>query len=144
MKPIYTLDIETDPFSYMHIPEAFAVGLYDGETFHYEWGKDCMERMRVYVSNLPSGIIYAHNAGRFDFYYMLDWFDGRMSIIGSRIIKCYGQGHEWRDSFAIYPERLASYKKDDIDITSWKRNDATNTEKKSLVTCAETVFTCTK
>jgi hypothetical protein len=116
VKPIYTFDTETDPFEYLRIPEVFSCGIWDGQNWHYEWGKGCLERMRVYIDALPPGIIYAHNAGRFDFYFILDWFTGQMNIIGSRIIKCYGLGHEWRDSYAIYPEALKTYKKDDIDI----------------------------
>ena len=96
MKPIYTFDIETDPFQYMRIPQPFACGFFDGERYTYRWGKDCMERMREFITDLPPGIIYVHFGGKFDFYYMLDWFDGRMSIIGSKIIKTYGIGHEWR------------------------------------------------
>ena len=116
MKPIYTFDIETDPFLYGRIPQPFTCGLFDGDGFHYEWGADCMEKMREYVTTLPPGIVYAHNGGRFDFYYMLNWFDGKAMIINSRIVRTYGQGHEWRDSFAIYPEALKTFKKDDIDI----------------------------
>jgi hypothetical protein len=125
VKPIYTLDTETDPFSYGRIPKVFCCGLYDGETFRFEWGKDCMKKMRDVLLNLPPGIIYVHNGGRFDFYYMLDWFDGPMMIINSRVIKAQGLGHEWRDSCAIYPMALKSYKKDDIDyakLESKERN----------------------
>jgi hypothetical protein len=114
MKPIYTFDTETDPFSYGRIPQVFTCGIYTGADFKSFWGENCMQQMREYIATLPSGIIYVHNGGRFDFYYMLDWFDGKMSIINSRIIRAYGLGHEWRDSSAIYPMPLKSYKKDDI------------------------------
>jgi hypothetical protein len=115
MKLIYTFDTETDPFSYGRIPKVFACDIHDGEKHHTEWGDNCLERMRKYIADLPAGIVYAHNGGKFDFYYMLDWFDGKINIINSRIIKAYGCGHEWRDSYAIYPEALATFKKDDID-----------------------------
>lgn len=115
MKPIYTFDTETDPFSYGRIPRVFSCGIFDGEKFHYEWGNGCMERMREFIASLPAGIVYVHNGGRFDFYYMLNWFDGKMIIVNSRIIKAFGCGHEWRDSAAIYPMPLKSFKKDDID-----------------------------
>jgi DNA polymerase type B, organellar and viral len=117
VKPIYTFDTETDPFHYGRIPKVFTCGIWNGESFYSTWGKKCVTEMRTYIENLPPGIIYAHNGGRFDFYYLLDWFDGKMSIINSRIIKAYGLGHEWRDSYAIYPEALASYKKDEMDYT---------------------------
>jgi hypothetical protein len=122
MKPLYTFDIETDPFRYMRIPKPFACGFFDGETFHHRWGKDCMERMREFLTNFPPGIVYVHFGGKFDFYYMLEWFNGKMSIVGNKIIKTYGIGHEWRDSFAIYPEALETFKKDEIDITKFESN----------------------
>lgn len=132
MKPIYTFDTETDPFSYMRIPRVFTCGIFDGETFHHEWGKDCMSKMREYIANLPPGIIYVHNGGKFDFYYMLDWFDGKMCIINSKIIKAYGSGHEWRDSSAIYTKPLKSYKKDDIDYKKLEKKHR-NKHRKEIV-----------
>lgn len=125
-KPIYTFDTETDPFVYGREPKVFACGLYDGEKFWSTWGDDCLQKMRVIVANLPPGIVYAHNGGRFDFYFMLDWFEGEMNIINSRIIRAYGQGHEWRDSAAIYPMPLKNFKKDAIDYT--KMEAATRNE----------------
>lgn len=129
MKPIYTFDTETDPFSYGRIPKVFCCGIFDGERFHYEWGDGSMERMREYITRLPPGIIYVHNGGRFDFYYMLNWFYGKMVIINSRIIKAYslrfmgdGKMHEWRDSSAIYPMALKTFKKDDIDYELLEEN----------------------
>lgn len=121
-KPVYTFDCETDPFVYGRVPKVFCVGLYDGDSFRYEWGDGCMERMRNRIKTLPPGVIYVHNGGRFDFYYMLDWFDGKLNIINSRIIKAFGCGHEWRDSVAVYPEKLKSYKKDDIDYNKLEAN----------------------
>ncbi len=122
MKPIYTFDTETDPFEYGREPDVFTCDIFDGENHHIEWGKDCLCKMRKFIENLPAGIIYAHNGGKFDFYYMLDWFDGQINIINSRIIKAYGCGHEWRDSYAIYPEALSSYKKDEISYTLMEKN----------------------
>ena len=100
----------------------FSCGIFTGDSFHYEWGNGCMERMREFIAQLTPGIIYVHNGGRFDFYYMLDWFDGKMVIINSRIIKGYGINHEWRDSAAIYPMPLKSFKKDDIDYRLLEAN----------------------
>ena len=132
MKPIYTFDTETDPFSYGRIPQVFTCSIYNGESCHNEWGDGCLQRMKEHIKKLPAGIIYAHNGGKFDFYYMLDWFDGKINIINSRIIKAYGCGHEWRDSYAIYPEALASYKKDDIDYKLMEKG-ARNKHKKQIV-----------
>lgn len=122
-KPIYTFDTETDPFIYGREPRVFLCGIYDGETLRYKWGDNCMLEMRELISALPPGIVYVHNGGRFDFYHMLGWFDGKISITNSRIIRAYGCGHEWRDSAAIYPMPLKSYKKGDIDYNKMEASE---------------------
>lgn len=115
MKPIYTLDIETDPFRFGRLPKPFAIGLYDGKEYVSYWGPDCIERMRQRLHGLKPGIIYAHNGGRFDVFFFLDWIIGKpMRIINSRIIKaqidCEKGHHEIRDSYAIMPFALAKAK----------------------------------
>ena len=127
MKPIYTIDLETDPFEYGRYPEPFAVGIFDGETYKRYWGSDCREKALAYLVCQNPGIIYAHNGGRFDFFYLIKWFAGNtMRVIGSRIVAakmmCMFGEHELRDSYAIIPVPLKSYKgktqKKEIDI--WK------------------------
>ena len=83
--------------------------------------------MRRFVESLPPGIIYAHNGGRFDIFYIMEWVAGNeMRVINSRVIKAKmllpdGEAHQLRDSYAIMPFALGSYKgskrKLDIDIT---------------------------
>jgi hypothetical protein len=120
MKPIYTIDIETDPFKYERIPQPFAAGLYNGAFYEDFWGRNCIKQMMTVLQNLPAGYVYAHNGGRFDFFYLMEWILGsEMMIIGPRIIKaefdCVLGKHELRDSFAIMPFALAKLKsgKDD-------------------------------
>lgn len=129
--PIYTLDIETDPFKHGRYPEAFSVGFYDGEDFVYFWGSDCLDKMYEFLRYREPGIIYAHNGGRFDIYYFLKWIAGNTAtIISSRIIKalmpCAGGHHEFRDSFAIMPFALKKAKgkvqKKEIDIAKLERS----------------------
>lgn len=132
MKPIYTFDVETDPFKHGRKPEAFACGLYDGEKYEQFWGKDCIERMMLNLENMTPGYLYAHNGGRFDFFYIMPWILGsEMRIINSRIISAkiqtiYGE-HEVRDSYAIMPFALSKYKGGDgkqkleIDICKLER-----------------------
>lgn len=125
-KPIYTFDVETDPFKHGRVPRAFSCGLFDGENYWDFWGDDCIVRMMSQLENLPGGYLYAHNGGRFDFYYIMPWILGSpMRIINSRIISAEIEGiygkHEVRDSFAIMPFALSKYKgadgKLEIDIT---------------------------
>lgn len=113
--PIYTFDVETDPFKHGRVPVPFCCGLYDGETYNEWWGDDCIEEMMICLENLPPGIVYAHNGGRFDFFYIMPRILGsKMRIINSRIIKAEIEGiygkHEVRDSYAIMPFALGSYK----------------------------------
>jgi DNA polymerase elongation subunit (family B) len=132
--PIYTMDIETDPFKYGRMPQPFCIGFYDGHYFHNEWGDDCISRMRSYVEMQEPGIIYMHNGGRFDIFYLIDWLaysdenivrDSKMIIVNSRILKaeCRANGgkHEIRDSYAILPFALMEYQKDEIDYEKMER-----------------------
>jgi DNA polymerase type B, organellar and viral len=127
MIPIYTFDVETDPFKHGRVPKAFCCGLFDGENYVNFWGENCIAEMMTTLENMPPGILYAHNGGRFDFFYIMRWILGsEMRIINSRIIKAEIEGvygkHEVRDSYAIMPFALGSYKgeggKKDIEI--WK------------------------
>lgn len=134
MRPIYTLDLETDPFLYGRKPEPFVSGLYDGERFFSFWGNDCTDAMLKLLYELPPGIVYAHNGGRFDFLYgFIDAFATHKSlvIINGRIVKAHIECksglnddsvyHELRDSMAIMPFALAKYDKDIIDYKKFER-----------------------
>lgn len=127
-KPIYTFDIETDPFEYGRVPQPFACGLYSGGAYYDTWGQHCLEEMHIYLQTLPPGIIYAHNGGRFDGWYCMDWFaqDQQVMVINNRIVKAKlwridNLHHELRDSFAIMPFALKKYKKDEIDVRTFER-----------------------
>ena len=127
--PIYTIDLETDPFLEGRFPIPFACGVKTKDEYRYFWGLDCLEKAIAYLESLPPGIIYAHNGGRFDIYYFMEWIAGReMRVINSRIIDaklpCYWQDggevvtghHSFRDSYAIIPVPLASYKGPDAKL----------------------------
>ena len=130
---IYTLDLETDPFQHGRIPQPFVAGLYDGETFRYFWGDDCIAQARKHIETLEPGIIYAHNGGRFDFFYTLDWMTGPMFIVANRIISAEALGkHELRDSFAIMPFPLKSYQKDEINY-EWMERKNRNHHRDAIV-----------
>lgn len=133
MRPIYTLDFETDPFKHGRFPVPFVAGLFDGERFTYTWGEDCVEKILEVMYHLPPGIVYAHNGGRFDFFYMIDSFahNKNLVIINSRIVKAHlmcasgldekDSFHELRDSFAIMPFGLDKFDKDKIDYKKFEK-----------------------
>jgi DNA polymerase type B, organellar and viral len=125
--PVYTVDIETDPFLRNRVPQPFLIGLYDGLTF---WEFETIEAFLNFLRDggVDPGIIYAHNGGRFDFFYMLEGFEGRTTIINSRIVTAIlpiedgpkrfqrGRSFEFRDSYAIMPFPLRAYMKDVLPI----------------------------
>lgn len=142
--PIYTVDLETDPFKKDRVPVPFVAGLYDGLVFRSFWSDrngSCIEKLRHFLEDrgVEPGIVYAHNGGRFDFFYLLDFFEGRTLIINSRIVsarmmlgredngddysnkgrrkKGIGKtSFEFRDSFAIMPFPLKAYQKDSLPL----------------------------
>jgi|SRR5580658_316796 hypothetical protein len=126
-KPIYTIDIETDPFEYGRDPQPFAVGLYTGDKWSYSWGDNCIEEMHAKILLLPPGIVYAHNGGKFDFFYMMNWIANQKEIviINGRIVKAitHTVAHELRDSFALMPFPLKQYKKERIDYGCFEREN---------------------
>jgi DNA polymerase type B, organellar and viral len=131
--PVYTMDIETDPFARGRVPVPFVIGFYDGLTFWDFWTdhkSTCIEKVQRFLEDetVEPGIVYMHNGGRFDFFYMLEWFEGKTTIINSRIVSALmpigqtrrrferGYRFEFRDSYAIMPFPLRAYQKDELPI----------------------------
>ncbi len=144
-KAIATFDTETDPFEYGVAVLPFtcclalldsAVPLPDRDAFDYVtvgdkcfaykefWGDDCIEQYFDWIGDLEGEyLIYTHNGGNFDFYFMLDFIDRGSApfIINGRLAKLFMQGQEYRDSYALIPVALATYQKTEIDYENFKR-----------------------
>lgn len=138
-RPIYTLDLETDPFQYGRDPLPFAAGLYTGDKFVWTWGDDCVEQMHAKLMQLEPGIIFVHNGGKFDLWFLMRWIANRkqMMIINGRIVRCWlwrndEAFHELRDSFAIMPFALKTYQKDEIDYRVMERGVRDKNKRKIL------------
>lgn len=119
---IAVLDLETDPFAVGQMVHPFVAGYYDGSKFILIWSPDCVKRLceDLRKETEPS-VIYAHNGGRFDFYYFLPYISSDdMRIINGRIVQAHLSGHEIRDSYAIMPFPLGDYDKDSIDYELMK------------------------
>lgn len=116
-KKIATLDLETDPFKYGNTPFPFAAGFYDGLDFHWTWGDNCIIEMMEYLESLTDEyIIYVHNGGGFDFWYLQDYISNPLFFIKTRLAKCgLLSKHELRDSYKMIPVPLADYQKESID-----------------------------
>lgn len=114
---IATLDLETDPFVYGHTPLPFAAGFFDGDTYFQTWGESCILEMIDYLNSRDDELlIYVHNGGGFDFWYLQPWITNPIFFIHARLAKCGFLGkHELRDSYRMIPVPLAEYQKDAID-----------------------------
>jgi len=118
------IDVETDPFKHGRIPKPFAAAFFDGETYADFWGDDCIARLVDYILGLHRDyVIYAHNGGKFDFFFMLDSLENPLKIINGRIAQAGIGRHIVRDSYAIIPVPLAAYKKDEIDYAWFEETE---------------------
>lgn len=118
------IDLETDPFKAGRTPLPFAAGFFDGDGYYQTWGDNCIPEMMGYLNDYPVPLrIYAHNGGKFDFWYMQPWIDNPLMFIKSRLVRgILCERHEIRDSFSILPVPLRDYKKDDTDYATFEFN----------------------
>ena len=125
---IGVIDCETDPFKFGEVPAPFAWGLKwrDPKTGrrHYVsfWGKDCTARLIKYLDEFDGELLlYAHNGGKFDFIFLLQYLSNPVRIIKRRIVSAFIGFHEIRDSFVIIPTALKGYKKTEIDYDKFTK-----------------------
>lgn len=98
------------------VPEPFIWGLY-GEKGYEEF--DSTDKFVSAIINKRI-ILYAHNGGKFDFIFLLDYVgETKVQIINGRIVSMMLGSCELRDSFSIIPVPLKDFgfKK---DIDHWK------------------------
>ena len=86
-KIIAVVDTETDPFAKGFVVKPFCLGFDTGDIYVDFWGDDCVEQFFAYLATLTAEgyefIIYAHNGGKFDFYFFLQYLDDLKSkLIG--------------------------------------------------------------
>lgn len=127
------VDLETDPFLYNRVPIPFAAGFFDGDTYHQTWGDHCVADMMDYLREYPVPLrIYAHNGGKFDFWFMQDGIQNPLMFIKNRLAKAaFLDRHEIRDSYSAIPVPLRDYKKDDTDYATFEYG-IRNKHKKSI------------
>ena len=104
------IDAETDPFLYGRKPEVFAWGFFDGVKYQDFWGAHATAQLLQYLERESEPLmIYAHNGGKFDFFYLIEQgvVNDPITIINGRIVKLGLGEHELRDSYAIIPVALA-------------------------------------
>ena len=120
-RQIATVDAETDPFKRDRIPEPFIWGFYDG--YNYEEFYKIIDLIRFLIDK-PM-IIYAHNGGKFDWHFLLDFIEPftNVKIINGRISKFKIGECEFRDSYNILPTPLSAFSKDEIDYNIFEKEE---------------------
>lgn len=116
---IGTFDFETDPFETGVIPSPFVCGIYSPiHGYHYIWGDNCASAFIRFIETIEEPHCwYAHNGGKFDFFFILAYVSGKARIINSRIVEIQVGRHILRDSFAAIPAPLGAIDKGDIDYS---------------------------
>lgn len=125
-KIIAVVDCETDPFAPDFLVKPFAVGFETPDRYIDFWGDDCVKQFFDYLATLGERyIIYAHNGGKFDFFFFLEFMakDTSPRIINGRLVQIFFGEQEFRDSYAIVDIPLAKFQKDKIDYGKFTRNN---------------------
>lgn len=122
-RSLAVIDYETDPFEFGEVPAPFVAGFYEIGNYLEFWGADCVQQLVDYLGTREDPLlIYAHNGGKFDFFFMLAHLENPLKVINGRIASCRIGPHELRDSYAILPIPLSAYKKDEVDYSTFKRD----------------------
>lgn len=135
MKKLAVFDFETDPFLHGRVPQPFSVGFYNKDFYHDIWGDNVLAAFVAFLESLEEPhLIYAHNGGKFDFWFLhyAGVLENPIKIINGRIVSCKVGIHELRDSFALMPFALAMYKKDNFDYTKMERKVREKNKKEIL------------
>lgn len=117
-KLIAVVDTETDPFAPGFLIKPFALGFRTPNSYVHFWGDDCVEQFFAYLATLNEQyIIYAHNGGKFDFFFFLKFLAPNTSprIINGRLVQVFFGKQEFRDSYAVVDIPLSKFQKDEID-----------------------------
>lgn len=121
MREIWIADAETDPFQHGAEILPFIWGAYNGTEYH-EF-TDTREFVDFFADK--KCIVYAHNGGKFDWHFLLEWIEpfSPVMVISGRLAKFKIGDAEFRDSYNILPSPLSAYKKDEIDYSKFTREN---------------------
>lgn len=100
-------DCETDPFKYQREPKPFIWGLYTGTSFyHFATAQEFVDFIKD-----QDVIIYFHNGGKFDLYFLLAFInlEEPVLIINGRLVVAKIGKAEIRDSWNILPIALDKF-----------------------------------
>jgi hypothetical protein len=125
---IGTLDEETDPFKAGRIPHPFAACIYFSDNdYALLWETDSkrqfVDRIVSALKRLPRCTLYAHNGGRFDFHYLVEFAEREhIQVQNGRIMQMRIGQVTLKDSFPLMPFALEEYKKTKIDYKIFERS----------------------
>lgn len=120
---IAVIDFETDKFLYGRIPEPFAVEFLSDDNCAVFWGDDCADQLVDWIEDQDQPyMIFAHNGGKFDFWFIHKYVSNPIRVINSRIVSAKLFHHTLRDSLAIIPVPLEAYHKIKIDYDKFERH----------------------
>ena len=117
-KILGTIDFETDPFLHDRVPVPFASCIWFGDDDNQVvWSeKKCAKKTFDAIEKLPACELYAHNGGKFDFWFLLPWAENQeVKIINGRIAKMRIGECVLIDSYLLIAEPLKKYKKKEIE-----------------------------
>ena len=119
-----TIDFETDPFLHGRDIFPFASCIYfDDENNQVIWSDDCANKTFEYLLEFPKCELYAHNGGKFDFWYGLPYIEKQnVKIINGRIAKMQIGDVTLIDSLLLIPFALDKYKKTKIDYNLMEKD----------------------
>src|SRR3972149_3809669 len=104
MIPQGAFDIETDPFKFRRVPEPFATCIYFEDKVQVVWGDNCIEKTVELFRAMPKCILWCHNGGKFDFWYLLSFAEaGELKIVNGRIMEIKIGKVTLRDSYPLIP-----------------------------------------
>jgi hypothetical protein len=114
-RKIAVIDAETDPFERGIYPEPFIFGFYDGETYEEFTDPSAL----VEFLSAQDLIVYGHNAGKFDYFFLLPYLEAfsEIMIINGRLSRFKIGDCEFRDSYNILPIAMAQYQKMSFDYS---------------------------
>ena len=118
-RELAVMDIETDPFKVGRKPEPFLIGVLCRR------GYACFESIKEAAEYIKRNkfLCYAHNGGRFDFEYLLNFMEpGPIKLINGRLSEFRFGNSIMRDSMNIFPMALKNYQKDEIDYEKFERD----------------------
>lgn len=136
-RPLAALDCETDPFRRHRIPQPFIWGFYDGgfldpeKPFYYFNDNDSL----IEFLRDKEFIVYAHNGGRFDYHYLLQYIEtfDYVTLISGRLAKFNIGISEFRDSYNIIPVPLAAYEKMEFDYSLLEKENRDKPENRAKI-----------